>query len=103
MLTRGIPETVDEAHEIVGRLAEQTPNHPNPTHWPHSQMVALAQLAEHLLDRIEELEGALTAPEQRSEAKVEPAPAKRRGRPPKAAPAATVDLVDRVAEHLIES
>ena len=58
MLLRGIPETADEAHEIVKATAETTPNTQVPSHYPHSQVVALAQMVEHLLERIEMLEEA---------------------------------------------
>jgi hypothetical protein len=44
MLNRGIPETPEEALEITSLIADQTPNDPVPPHWPHSQVVAIAQV-----------------------------------------------------------
>jgi hypothetical protein len=44
MLPRGIPETPEEALELTALIADQTPNDPVPPHWPHSQVVAIAQV-----------------------------------------------------------
>jgi hypothetical protein len=62
MLAKGIPQNVDEAREVVAAIAATDNNQPSPPHYPHSQIVSLGQVAEHLLQRVEALEAALTAP-----------------------------------------
>jgi hypothetical protein len=67
MLDSGVPETLTEAHAINRAAATLKPGDTNLSYWPHSQVVALAQLVEHLAARVERLE----------------ADKPRRGRPPK--------------------
>lgn len=66
MLPRGIPETIDEASAIVSTLAELDHNTSVPSHYPHSQLIALARVVDDLRVRVEGLEAK-----------------PRRGRPPK--------------------
>jgi hypothetical protein len=70
MQAKGIPDNDSEARAIVQQTATINDHSPIPGHWPHSQIVGLAQIVETLLKRVDELE-------QRLDEKP------RRGRPPK--------------------
>jgi hypothetical protein len=76
MQAKGIPDTVAEARGIVNEVASFTANTGGVAHWPHSQIIALAQCVVDLADRLAEVE-ARRGP----------------GRPPKVRETVSVDRV----------
>ncbi len=54
MLENGLPETRDEAAYVVRDVATTTTV--TPLHYPHAQIVALAQVVLELQQRVEKLE-----------------------------------------------
>lgn len=72
----GQPDTLQEAATIVEACAATNFNRHRPAHYPESQIIALSQLVTDLTERVQKLEAK-----------------PKRGRPPKAAASADVDLV----------
>jgi hypothetical protein len=68
MQPKGIPDTLDEARQIVAETADFDQHTSSPAHWPHSQIISLAHIVHSFDARLEALEAK-----------------PKRGRPPKSA------------------